>query len=88
MPKKTRRQKIKAAGRQAIQPQSFRHVVEEGKLHVSSPLTQETLSPAEQTTVVFFKKDLVRSLIFTLFIIGLEISLYFASIKQYLRLGN
>ncbi len=92
MPKKTRRQKIHAALRREALRQKPDHSdkVRSVSQQIAPPeeALVKALTPEESQSVSFFKSDFKRSLLFIILIIGLEISLYFASINQYLKLGE
>jgi hypothetical protein len=98
MPKKTRKEKIIANYRRKLkllqnQPMTTTQNIEIGmikKQAISSLKTTTHIEheSTEETNLItsYFKTDLKKSLILIAVIIGLEIFLYFATIKQYLRL--
>ena len=93
MPKKTRKQKLIAAYRQKIQLlQQNQRVTFQRQISKNLPLTQpEIKSPSlkinqdvseDIALKKFFIQDFVKSIFLISFVIGLEIVLYFVSIKR------
>jgi len=104
MPKKTRKEKIIAEYRKRLKllqlnqnNASYIPSVPEKPIE-SSTLSQkpETIQKKEKTygneedslITSYFKKDFQKSLLLIAIVITLEISLYFATINNYLKLGH
>lgn len=78
MPKKTKKQKLRALERRRVEFKSTPTITQ-------TPMTFERpnmTKPAEQKTVSYFFSDLKKSLFFIAIIIALEIILYFVRIKR------
>ncbi len=99
MPKRTKKEKIIADYRKRLKLLQNSNVVikqsspavplsqsEEPKIDEKKPKVIETESDSQ--TAVYFKKDFRKSLILIAAVIALEISLYFASINNYFKLGR
>lgn len=87
MPKKTKREKILASYRKKFRLLQQQPVVIREKSATvinSQPVAVEPSSEEKQIAGYFFI-DLKRSLILIAIVITLEISLYFATIKHYLK---
>ncbi len=92
MPKKTREQKMHAALRrtsfQNLPSQPLPERVSKQALPEEKEVTSIYPTSEDDRIIRFFQTDLKRSLFFIALIIGLEISLYFASINHYFGLGR
>lgn len=98
MPKKTKKEKIIAEYRRKLKFIQNQKITISPVIEPSAVKKQEEIHPkiithtkpahTEEDSLItsHFKSDFKKSLILIVFIIGLEIFLYFATIKQYLRL--
>ena len=87
MPKKTKKHKIKAELRRKmfLQKQSNLSQNNEKTLKISTKKTEEqqdvtTYSNEEGSDYYFFKRDFIKSILIIVFIIALEIVVYFGTI--------
>jgi hypothetical protein len=96
MPKKTKKQKIISQYRKKLkmiqrtnQVPTPAIVLNTPPNDIEHPITKEqpqALSKEDASLVFFFKSDLKKSLALIFFMIALEFFLYFATIKNYLKL--
>ncbi len=98
MPKKTKKEKIIAEYRRKLKFIQNQKITISPVIEPSAVKKQEEIHPKiitntkpayikeDSLITSYFKRDFKKSLILIVFIIGLEIFLYFATIKQYLRL--
>lgn len=89
MPKKTRQEKIISAYRKRIKelqqsPTSFSHTIQTPPPQVKkAEINKKAIDTSGDTALrKFFFQDLIKSVFFIAFIIGLEIVLYFVSMKR------
>ncbi len=99
MPKRTKREKIISDYRKRLKLLHDNKIIIQRSsplvpLSQSTELNRDEKKPKvieienDFQTAVYFKKDFKKSLILIAAVIALEISLYFASINNYLKLGR
>jgi len=89
MPQKTKKEKIIAEYRRRLQMLQ-KHEVTVPRVSPSQPLPTRNVTPQENDFLIisYFKSDFTKSLILIAAVIALEISLYFANINNYFKLGR
>ncbi len=87
MPKKTKREKILAEYRRRLKLLTTPTVA---ALPIARTEKKEPIIETEADSLItsYFKKDFKKSLFLIAIVITLEISLYFATINNYLKLGR